>query len=438
MAKTRKIKRVERKIETLTLLPKKLNKEIDSLGLSNYLRDKAKVFVSVLLRKAEYDNGFVYLSTSYITKHISSRYNLFINALLEQGIVEKTHYYSIKNNICYGYRVNFEFLGDGAPVIVRTGYVKDSEDTLQCNVYEMFKKDIKSLRIDVGRLERAVGEYVRGITKESILVNNQVTDQIVFMKKHGETYFLSLERALEIAKEDGVDLIKDGRNFYFDDVECYLDKKKKVCFYSHMSSIKNLHKRILFAKRNTTNTRLDSNITNMPSYLVDLIKKDNDLVEIDMNNSQMVFLADCINSDKEDLKLFKTLSHSGELYPYILRELGLKSKLDAKLRTFEVLFSSEKHNSTQTKEFFSLFPSLKEEINEMKRNMGHKNFAILLQKKEAELFIDGFYTKIKKKKMFCLTKHDSLIVKKSDLSVVMDLCCEEMTKRGFECTLKVS
>lgn len=438
MNKIRKIRRVGKKVESITILPKKLNEEIDSLGLSDYLRDKSKVFVSVILRKSEYDNGFVYLSTSYITKHISSRYNLFINALLEQGIVEKTQFYSKKNNICFGYRVNLDYIDDANPVIVKTGLIKDFTDTFESDVYQMFKKDIKSLKIDVNKLERAVKEYIRTITYKNVLVNSQITDKVVFLKKNGDNYFLTLKRALEIAKEDNVDLIKDGRNYYFDDLESFLKKKRKVCFFSHMSCVKNLSKRILFAKRNETNTRLDTNITNTPSYLVDLIKEDNDLVEIDMKNSQMVFLADSVSGDEEDLKLFKTLSHSGELYTYIMDKLSLKSKYEAKLRTFEVLFSSEKHNSALTKEFFSLFPSLKTEINSLKKSMGYKNFAILLQKKEANLFIDGFYKKIKSEGMFCLTKHDSLIVKKEDLNVIMDMCCEEMNNLGFECSLNVS
>ena len=38
----------------------------------------------------------------------------------------------------------------------------------------------------------------------------------------------------------------------------------------------------------------------------------------------------------------------------------------------------------------------------------------MLQKRESEIFIDGLWKELKKKKLFCTPKHDCLIVKEKD------------------------
>ena len=61
-----------------------------------------------------------------------------------------------------------------------------------------------------------------------------------------------------------------------------------------------------------------------------------------------------------------------------------------------------------------IFPTVIEWIDNFKKQNGYSQFSISLQKIESKFFIDHLLFEIKKLKFFCLTKHDSLIIRKED------------------------
>jgi hypothetical protein len=62
----------------------------------------------------------------------------------------------------------------------------------------------------------------------------------------------------------------------------------------------------------------------------------------------------------------------------------------------------------------------------------------MLQLKESNIFIDGILRLIKTKKIFCLTKHDSLIVKENDMDMVLKMAQEFFNKIDFEYNLSIT
>ena len=83
-----------------------------------------------------------------------------------------------------------------------------------------------------------------------------------------------------------------------------------------------------------------------------------------------------------------------------------------------------------------MFPSVMKYVDTFKKENGSNQFSISLQKKEAEIFIDNLYPKVRKRKLFCLTKHDSLIVRREDEAEVRQIIKEYFNEIGFKAHLK--
>ena len=105
---------------------------------------------------------------------------------------------------------------------------------------------------------------------------------------------------------------------------------------------------------------------------------------------------------------------------------------------FEVMFSSKRNNSIFKQKIKELFPSVVDWIDNYKKVHGDEQFSIMLQKYESDLFIDKILKRIKKQKFFCITKHDSLIVKKEDYETILAITENEFESIGMEYTLKIT
>ncbi len=206
-----------------------------------------------------------------------------------------------------------------------------------------------------------------------------------------------------------------------------------------MDSIIRMEKKDFYAKRNNTNNRLDTNITNMCGLLTKKIIKDNDLVSIDLNNSQFAILSYVLQTEltTEDFICFKRLSTSGELYDYLKEKFSLSSRKEAKTNCFELLFSGRKNPSKEKKDLKTEFPNVVAWIDNYKKEYGDKKFAIMLQQVESNMFIDKLYCILRDKIEFCLTKHDAFIVKREDYKVAANTMKEFFETIGMDCTLEV-
>jgi hypothetical protein len=235
-------------------------------------------------------------------------------------------------------------------------------------------------------------------------------------------------------------LIKDDNTYKVVNPVQFLAEKKATMKMYYTDSIERLRNNSINVKRNTTNRRLDTNLTNMASILVDEICLQNGLVQIDLSNSQFVLLSNILKHhlNTDDYKHFKGLSVDGKLYTYIASKLGLKSPKNGKSLMFEVMFSSRRNSSVFKKKIKELFPSVVEWIDNYKKEHGDNEFSIMLQRIESELFIDKVLKRLKKLKYFCLTKHDSLIIKRSDYEAIMDNVKDEFSRIGLEYTLKIT
>ncbi|MFZ4106166.1 hypothetical protein [Flavobacterium sp.] len=439
-------------------LPKLLVDSIGGLKLTKTDKSHCFKFIGILLRDSleEFGNliSFVPKPQTYLIKTFDNSYYKWLNVLIIEKVVIRNNYYSHEEGVCYQYQVSPSFFLEEPTLnilcnynylepLVTLGY-KDiikgvnKEHNLHNN---WFEEDVSTLVIDYGKLMNLVRNRIGNLSIEDFQVDEQIKEHAIKLySTNGKSFYVKTTDAIAKAKKQCKSLIKDDGRCGLAEPKNFLHNKKQSIGYSYLNSLVRLQRKDFKAERNPTNKRLDTNFTNMSSLLVDEICLQNDLVQIDLSNSQFAILSNVLKErlHSDDFEQFKELSVSGQLYAYIQRIIGLESVADAKNAMFEIMFSSRRNNTTSKAKLKKLFPSVIGWIDRYKKAHGDNQFSIMLQNKESEIFIDCLLIRIKKIKLFCLTKHDSLIVRRNDYPRVLDILKEEFAKISLEYSLKVT
>jgi len=239
----------------------------------------------------------------------------------------------------------------------------------------------------------------------------------------------------------------------YEEAEEYILKhvpKEKQCYY--LTAIDHLKdKRFRHFGRNTTNKRLDSNLTNFPSVLKKFIQ--GDFIQIDLKNSQPFFLSQIINkilqakegkgstlcyllsidnlyktfgpsniirilkthqnSKKEGLVNFTNYKNTvctGEIYDNFIEVFPNSiSRKEVKTIFFRVFFSQNNHYKSEKEKLSKVYPFIEKAIQFLKKKE-YKRLAIFLQKLESYIFIDCIAKELVEVGIVPLTIHDSVIV----------------------------
>ena len=347
-------------------LPKLLVDSIHGLKLTKTDKSHCFKFIGILLRDSleEFGNliSFVPKPQTYLIKTFDNSYYKWLNVLMVEMIVIRNNYYSHEEGVCYQYHVSPSFFPEGPPLntlcnynylepLVSLGY-KDiikgvnKEHNLHNN---WFEEDVSTLVIDYDKLMNLVRNRIDNLSIEDFQVDEQIKEHAIKLySTDGKSYYVKTIDAIAKAKKQGKSLIKDDGKYGLAEPTSFLHNKKQSFGYSYLTSLARLQRKNLKAERNSTNRRLDTNFTNMSSLLVDEICLQNDLVQIDLSNSQFAILSNVIKQhlDSDDFKRFMELSVSGQLYAYIQRIIGLESVAEAKNAMFEIMFSSRRNNTT--------------------------------------------------------------------------------------------
>lgn len=228
---------------------------------------------------------------------------------------------------------------------------------------------------------------------------------------------------------------------------------------SYLTSVNHIEdKRFRYFKRNKTNGRLDTNLTNLKSDLRQFII--GDYVSIDLKNSQSLLLGILIDSiinnnttlcsylhtsklsetfgikgiqkillihqNQEKSKMVKLRSFynsvlNGTLYDEFVKHYsGYITRKEIKKIMFKVLFSRNEYYKSYKKIipyesdkriFASVYPFVYEVVKILKTK-DHRKLPIYLQRLESYLFIDCIAKELVDNGIIPFTIHDSVIVKK--------------------------
>ncbi len=444
-------------------LPKELVHDIQNSPITKTQVSHCLKFVGILYRDSIEEFWDVTSPTpkpqKYLIKTFDDKYYLWLNVLIEADIVIRSDHYSPSNHICYSYAVNPKYQSrlinsiqlNPSNVLCKEKY---SEPLLTLGYKDVFKdinpellkyrnwfiNDVGSLNINYDLLYYVVANHLDGIEINNYIIDKEVLPISISVKlDDGKLVFRNSEFVLSSMKE-GECLIKDKSYYKVVLPDSFLVNKKATMLLYFTNSIERLKNSCFSVKRNETNNRLDTNLTNMSSVLVDEICRQNNLVQIDLSNSQFTLLSTELENHlaTEDFKRFQALTASGNLYAYIANSIGLKNDKNGKALMFEIMFSSHRNNSIFKKKIKLLFPSVVGWIDQYKKKHGDAEFSIMLQRKESELFVDKIFERIKKAKILCFSKHDSMIVRKEDLDGVVKIMQEEFAKNNLTYRMKVS
>lgn len=444
------------KIISNILIPNSLFKAINELDLTETNKSHAIKFIQILMRDSYRKFGNIFYFTAkpktFLDSTFSTKYSKWLNVLLNSNLIERDFY---KEGRCFHYRINpayfiTEFnlvtlcMENNHKILINKKIVHKIKYTNNgIRQYQnWFKNDIKSLIINYENLIQISANTIINLKINDFKIDDEIPDgfyQYVINGSVSDNYS-SLNYIKILASNEGKHVILRKKKCVISDFDDFIYQMRLSYFIYHQNIIENFKMGNFYVNRNDTNNRLDTNLTNMYSPLVDEICRQNGLVQIDISNSQFAFLSWILKTElnSDDFKTFKRFSITGHLYKYLSTLLGVESRKEAKNAMFEILFSSRKYNSQQKLQLKQLMPRLIAWIDEFKKNNGDNSFSIMLQKKESEIMIDGLLSKIKKDGYFCLTKHDSIIIRKENYSEIIKLVEGYFVFIGFECQLKTT
>ncbi len=239
----------------------------------------------------------------------------------------------------------------------------------------------------------------------------------IHLKKMGGYY----KKNLKIDYEGSM---KHSINRYNMELEASKTKQEKVSahkrYSSRISSINSIYNgslnKSLRFKRNDTNRRLDTNLTNMASDLRKFIIGYENMSYLDLSNSQPVlfniilksYLDTASDELKKEIGWYSEITLSGQWYECLQRMYGL-SRDECKKIWMQIAYSENDHYLNEKKVFKTGFPEIYSLIEKIKE-VNYEQFAIQLQLTESKIFIDEICRELVNEGIIPYTMHDGLLV----------------------------
>lgn len=269
------------------------------------------------------------------------------------------------------------------------------------------------------------------LKREDIKVDDEIKeDWIKIIEEDKDEYYWRLN-AQDFADKNNISIIKYKKNCYYDTVESFLERKTKELRIIFRKNIFDIENDIFRVDRNETNRRLDYNLTNMKSNMLEFLRLDGEeLIELDISNAQFSILSFLSEDLDED---FVELSRSGKLYEFISNKCNI-TKEEAKEKMFRVAFDKVKSSQDDIR---NLFPKTMFFIDEYKKKYSYKAFSNLCQNTESIIMIDGLLNRLIDLGYDVFTIHDAIRVKKSQVDLVRDEINKYFNEIDFKCNLRV-
>lgn len=349
-------------------------------------------------------------------------YKFVLNPLLDNNIIEKNNSYKVgEYGYGMGYRINNDILLSSTKV--------DRQHLKYEYTYDYDKHTLEVLN------EIVVDENEKFGAINSILDKKKDSFRIITHR----TPKIKISNALPDKDINDYEYIIEFNKKYYQTTDP--DKELQNLLKRTELHINCLYDKIehkdFFAKRNTTNNRLDSNVTNMYSEIWDSLLLDNEkLVEIDIANSQPAFLSYLIRKKNINVEEEFLLAAENGKYYELLMDILECDRDKAKKVNMVLFFGGEWYDSKEKRILKQRLPKLISFIDEFKKENGYKNFSIGLQKEESKMMIDRVYGHLIFNNISCLTVHDSIRCKESDTDKVFELMNEVFDHFDFKCHLR--
>ena len=301
----------------------------------------------------------------------------------------------------YGYLYNYyiNYLVSNGTLVLKTNYQNGVSSRIYALDETIFVEKIKRYKnFDKVLLKKYKHKFIDMIhiddTSKSSLIEPLVKEKLV-----SDLFSVKIEydRAiffLDSLKHQDIDIY--NRNIY--SVDCINDKH---IFY-HFDAYGRMH----------TNYTILKSFIRKNCLLID----GEETCEIDIQNSQPLFLTKLIDTnmvDQREFELFRHLTTTGTYYQYVMSQLGETDKKKVKEMTYKVLFGRNIGSSKVDKQFKKLFPTIHQFIKTYKKENGdYRVLAYDLQKAESNLIFNTVIKKVMKfyPEIKLITIHDSIVI----------------------------
>lgn len=331
---------------------------------------------------------------------------------------------------------SFEVLKNENIIEVDGKYSKSGGKALGYRFKDNYISKLVSVEIDSNPISKRI---IKGRNERNNAVNEKLHKYRDYFLK---TFKIDYEGAIEYLNNwyntsiNSLNSLLCGRNFNEEWI-------KIVNKYNHIFiSLSAINDGDLYFRKNTTNGRVDTNLTSLKGEYKQFITSDKELYQIDIVNSQPFILYLYLNSllcgrnlsesDKKELDMYGDWTSSGLFYEMFERTYFKKTgktltRKEIKDIMFCIFYSKNGSYTPQKRIFKSIFPFIMEQIEKQKENK-HNEFAIKLQKIESKICIDVICKELDDLDIEYYTIHDAWLVDKNDVKKSVDTIYQSFYK----------
>ena len=346
-------------------------------------------------------------ATSYYL-HAINAYVDFNTRLLKENDIKSEEIKEILDTYC---------VRDNIEINLETHTAIGIEDNQKNRIYNKWYR----IKVLITKTNRKF--LTRDYEDDATFINNAPTH----IKKMGSYY----KKHLKIDYEGAM---KHSINRYNMELEASKTEQEEVSahkrYSSRISSINSiyngsLNKSLRFS-RNSTNKRLDTNLTNMASDLREFIIGYENMAYLDLSNSQPVLFNIILKSNldtasdelKKEIQWYSEITLSGQWYECLQRLYSL-SRNECKEIWMQIAYSENDHYLNEKKVFKAGFPEIYLLIEKIKE-VNYEQFSIQLQLIESKIFIDEICKELVSQNIIPYTMHDGLLVSKEHKQKTLD------------------
>lgn len=383
------------------------------------------------------------MDSRFLKPKYGNDYNNYMTWLIIHNVIwhdfyfegRTTHYY-LQSNETYLSKINFlckenDIPAESIGAVIDTYCLRDNiEISLESHDIKGINSNQKNrifnswykIKIPITKTNKKF--LTKDYESDSTYINNAPKH----IKKMGSHYRKGLrieyEEAIEHSEQRYLNELSEAKN----------DKDKDSAFKrysSRISSVNAIHNgslnKTLRFKRNDTNKRLDTNLTNMASDLRPFIVGYENMSYLDLSNSQPVLFNILLQSYRKkaseallkEIDRYFSITTSGKWYEWLQGLYGL-TRNECKEIWMKIAYSKNAHNTEIKNVFRKEFPLVYGIIAEIKKEK-HANFAIALQKIESKIFIDEICKELVNNSIIPYTMHDGLLVPSEHEMVTLNI-----------------
>lgn len=399
-----------------------------------------------------YNGGDFYtfksLSVKYFEEIIKTKKYVYEikNSLIENSILEVNNSYNVSVGKGKGYRFTSLLVDGDYVTLCYPKELQPNNDVTLCypkstfqhikisSNFQSFLNSFDSYHICYPTIEsyikqglskieikEEINDYISNyeIKRSEYKINSEIIEDYVNVVFDDGIYRYKLENAVKLSNELQLDLIEWKNKYYIENIDNFINRKNKELKLIFKKNIFDINNGIYRVSRNETNRRLDYNLTNMKSEILNyLTLEGEELIELDISNAQFAILSFISN----DLDLeFIDKTQNGKLYN------------DNKQKWFRIAFDKIKKDQDDIR---LQYPNTMKLIDSIKNNNGYKSFSNILQNAESLIMIDGLLNRLISLNYSVFPIHDAIRVKKSESNIIKNEIQKYFDEINFKCNVR--